>query len=286
VKGRLVPHYVLQVGGHVAERGARLAQGRNSVPARQAPDLVAALLDRFAESPECPDFESFLASHGEGLVGELAAGYTHVPDFDEDKNFYFDWGAEEVFSLAGRGPGECGAGAARALLVTRGQEARSPSEAVALFSRHFLDEGLVEASFRGLIEQARRAADGGEPGNGFAAEPERVSAFVETVRTLFENMDPSLRFKTSAEAATPVAETPAEPQVRIDREADFRGVVCPLNYVKTRMVLERLASGAVLSVLLDEEGSRNVPESVDKDGHAVLSVAPQSDHWRVLIRKA
>ena len=32
------------------------------------------------------------------------------PDFEDDKNYYYDWGAEEAFSLVGRGVGECSAG--------------------------------------------------------------------------------------------------------------------------------------------------------------------------------
>ncbi len=73
--------------------------------------------------------------------------------------------------------------------------------------------------------------------------------------------------------------------MRIDREADFRGVVCPLNYVKTKMLLDQLHRGAVLSVLLDPEGAKNVPESVEKDGHDVLRVEQQGKHWQVVIRK-
>jgi TusA-related sulfurtransferase len=47
-----------------------------------------------------------------------------------------------------------------------------------------------------------------------------------------------------------------------------------------------MKSGQVLSVLLDEPGSRNVPSSVEKDGHAVLAVEEQQGHWKLTIRKA
>jgi TusA-related sulfurtransferase len=72
----------------------------------------------------------------------------------------------------------------------------------------------------------------------------------------------------------------------IDRTADFRGVVCPLNYVRTKMLLGQMKAGETLAVLLDEPGTRNVPESVEKDGNEVLSVEEQGGHWQVLIRKA
>ena len=73
--------------------------------------------------------------------------------------------------------------------------------------------------------------------------------------------------------------------MKADKEVDFRGVVCPLNYVKTKMVLDQLAGGKVLSVLLVEAGAKSVPGSVEKDGHDVLSVEQLDDHWQVVIQK-
>jgi sulfite reductase (ferredoxin) len=310
VKGRLVPHYVLQLGGKVSEGEARLARGKRTIPARNLPEVVVEFLDVFRKSA-FTDFGEFLEAESQEVVDRLAKKHSEVPDFQEDKNYYYDWDSEEVFSLAGRGPGECGAGvfdlievdlasarealaqdrsfeatvlAARSLLVTQGQEAQNDSEALQLFKRYFLDEKLVDPSFGSLIEEANHAAKRNPPGNAFAADAADVTPFVQTVQSLFDNMDPSLRFKTAREEPTTAPTTTAS--VKADREADFRGVVCPLNYVKTKMILDKLGSGQVLSVLLDEEGTNNVPESVTKDGHEVLSLDRVGDQWRVLIRRA
>ena len=70
-----------------------------------------------------------------------------------------------------------------------------------------------------------------------------------------------------------------------DVSKDFRGVACPLNYVKVKLALEPMSAGEVLAVLLDEEGAKNVPDSAAKDGHKVLSVDKQGDHWKVIIKK-
>lgn len=92
--------------------------------------------------------------------------------------------------------------------------------------------------------------------------------------------------------------TPAEPtpllrvkravldDVTVEREADFNGVTCPLNYVKTKLLLTKMEPGQVLAVVLDEAGGRSVPQSAEKDGHKVLTVQEQAGRWRVLIRKA
>ncbi|MEQ1848566.1 MAG: sulfurtransferase TusA family protein, partial [Nitrospira sp.] len=51
-------------------------------------------------------------------------------------------------------------------------------------------------------------------------------------------------------------------------ELDLRGVICPYNFVKTKLKLETLEQGQVLSVLLDDgDPIRNVPRSVQNEGH-------------------
>ncbi|MFL5885164.1 MAG: sulfurtransferase TusA family protein [Thermoleophilaceae bacterium] len=51
---------------------------------------------------------------------------------------------------------------------------------------------------------------------------------------------------------------------------DLTGVVCPLNWVKTRLALERLDAGDELVVRLDPgEAIESVPRSARDEGHGV-----------------
>jgi len=69
-------------------------------------------------------------------------------------------------------------------------------------------------------------------------------------------------------------------------ELDLRGVICPYNFVKTKLKLESMESGQVLAVLLDDgDPIRNVPRSVENEGHTVLSQEPLDRVYRVLIRR-
>ncbi|HET6674773.1 MAG TPA: sulfurtransferase TusA family protein [Nitrospiraceae bacterium] len=71
-----------------------------------------------------------------------------------------------------------------------------------------------------------------------------------------------------------------------DEELDLRGVICPYNFVKTKLKLETMLPGQVLSVLLDAgEPIKNVPRSVSDDGHTVLSQERVEQSYRVRIRK-
>ena len=71
-----------------------------------------------------------------------------------------------------------------------------------------------------------------------------------------------------------------------DEELDLRGVICPYNFVKTKLKLEGMAAGQVLLVHLDDgDPIRNVPRSVSDDGHDVLSQECVEQSYRVMIRK-
>jgi TusA-related sulfurtransferase len=72
-----------------------------------------------------------------------------------------------------------------------------------------------------------------------------------------------------------------------DAELDLRGVICPYNFVKTKLQLEAMEKGQVLAVLLDDgDPIRNVPRSVENEGHTVLAQIRIDQSFRVLIRRA
>ncbi|MGE0642724.1 MAG: sulfurtransferase TusA family protein [Nitrospira sp.] len=69
-------------------------------------------------------------------------------------------------------------------------------------------------------------------------------------------------------------------------ELDLRGVICPYNFVKTKLKLETMKEGEILSVLLDDgDPIRNVPRSVENEGHTVLSQERVAETYRILIRR-
>ncbi|WP_447975566.1 sulfurtransferase TusA family protein [Nitrospira sp. Kam-Ns4a] len=74
--------------------------------------------------------------------------------------------------------------------------------------------------------------------------------------------------------------------LQADAELDLRGVICPYNFVKTKLKLETMEPGQILAVILDEgEPIRNVPRSVTDDGHLVLSQERHDRAYRVMIQK-
>ena len=71
-----------------------------------------------------------------------------------------------------------------------------------------------------------------------------------------------------------------------DHTIDITGEVCPMTFVRTKLRLERMRSGEVLSVRLrGEEPLRNVPRSARDEGHIILGIIPDGSDHIVTIRR-
>jgi sulfite reductase (ferredoxin) len=200
-----------------------------TVSARDLPQFTEDILAGYIPvKQKYSSFNDYLQDAGKENIKTLVEKYKEVPGFDEDKNYYYDWGSEELFSVANKGPAECSAGlfdmidvdmnfikqgfklleietdaikvnrilydivfsSSRMLLVTKGAEPKTSAEAFTLFSQKFIDEGLVSDSFKDLIKiaETNSRAD-------FSARKAEIIELAEAVITLYEGMDDSLQFK-------------------------------------------------------------------------------------------
>ena len=71
---------------------------------------------------------------------------------------------------------------------------------------------------------------------------------------------------------------------------DITKELCPLTFVRTKLLLERLRSGETLEVrLTGNEPLRNVPRSLREHGHEILSLEAEAGNpqmYRLRVRKA
>lgn len=74
--------------------------------------------------------------------------------------------------------------------------------------------------------------------------------------------------------------------IKADDSLDLRGVLCPINFVKTKLKLETMDVGQVLEVVLDDgEPIQNVPKSIKEEGHKIVEVKKEGDSFRLKIEK-
>ncbi|MCL5102514.1 MAG: sulfurtransferase TusA family protein [Armatimonadetes bacterium] len=317
VNGRLVPFYRLVAGGRVAEGDAALAQPVARVPAKAIP----AMLKEFwtAAATEFKDDEALhelMDRWGIDKLRELAGNYEQVPSYDAEPDYYRDFGCVKDFSLAGRGPGECGAGvtdvialdidqakrallesrlydaviaSARALLITKGLEPQKDREVLAAFSEHLIAPGWVAKQTQSLLDAAMDLKLGDR--DDLNDLRDGIEALVARIEELFHSLDSNLNFRVDSveesESVDSLVGRGFRPPTNENiTELDLRGVACPMNFVRAKIQLEQIDPGAVLDVLLDDgEPVRNVPASFVEQGQEVLSVEAEQAHYRVRVRR-
>ena len=209
----------------------------------------------------------------------------------------------------------------RMLLVTRGLDPRTDEDVYNGFEKEFIAAGIIPQKFKILTDKARNneslieqkplideLADllndlyqnmddslqfklpavqsptdftdntdskGKSAGQKNRSEDEEKS--VSSVKSVGQKNTSENEQKTSA--GEPEAISP-------DVKKDFRGVMCPMNFVKTKIALTPMQSGQILEILLDDGAPiENVPGSVKNEGHTILSTEKVENYWKVLIKK-
>ncbi len=303
INGKLMPFYDVLVDAKTFEGNARLGKNIGSIPAKRIPEMLAKALSGAASPIE--------------EVKKLIAEYSNISiPFPDD--YYYDYGSGEPFSLAGRGPGECGAGvmdvikvdidhaktavktarkttdaneknqalydaitaSAEALLVIFGLEPKKDREIFDAFTLYLIEPGWVSPQTQKLINQAIdwRMGDADSIEN----LQSQIEELVNRVEELFLSLDANLKFK----ASPVVRKTTSAKAAEKSRVVDLQGVACPLNFVKAKLALEKVDIGQTLDVLLDEgESVRNVPESFIAQGQEVMEIKNNGDHFCVKVRR-
>ncbi|MHC4488152.1 MAG: sulfurtransferase TusA family protein [Planctomycetota bacterium] len=308
VNGRLMPCYDVLVGAQTTEHNAHLAERIATVPAKKIPDLLAEAFATSAIKKE--QLKDLIERYGD----------FSSPEFPDD--YYYDFGATEPFSLAGRGPGECGAGvmdvikldvdqakeairaahkiqaakdksesvyeaiiaAARALLVIFGLEPKKDREIFAAFSKHLIEPAWVKPQAQQLLDNAIDWRMGDR--NSINDLLPQVEDLAKRVEELFLSLDANLEFRTKPAAQEANAGVPEDKAETEKHTVDLRGVACPLNFVKAKIELEKIDVGEILEVLLDDgEPIKNVPESFTQQGQEVIEAKNVGDHFFVKVRR-
>jgi sulfite reductase (ferredoxin) len=229
----MFPAYMVVAGAEIGNGKARLALPIDRVSARDLPEFVHEVLKLWiARKNDYPSFAAYVDEDGTQEIQEIANRFREIPSYNKDRSYYQDWGAEELFSLVGRGIGECSAGlfdlievdlngarqlreelrsgdlqieealygitlrSARALLITRGIEAPTDAAVFDSFAKHFIQAGLIDRRFESVIQNAHQKSIG-----NLSQLEEEVFGLLHAVEALYRSMDNSLRFPAETKSA-------------------------------------------------------------------------------------
>ena len=71
-----------------------------------------------------------------------------------------------------------------------------------------------------------------------------------------------------------------------DAQLDLRGTPCPMNFVRTKLSLEKMPPGSLLEVWLDSgEPIEQVPDSLTMAGYQVEQITDCFGYFSLLVRR-
>jgi len=113
---------------------------------------------------------------------------------------------------------------------------------------------------------------------------EYIDEFYNCVFKPYVDMDYSLNFLEEKNEAAGSEERSVEEQGI--GSVDYKGIKCPMIYVKAKLAFEEMAVGQRLEILLDDgEPIENVPRPLSADGQQIERRIKESSYWKIVVRK-
>lgn len=248
VEGHSIPTYNVLGGAKITADETVLGEQVGWVHSYDLPRFLSIVLKTYQdykfEIMGEIDFYQYWQNQGKKTIGNLCkTEFNQIPTFEDDKNYYFDHGALEIFSVKDMGRAECSAGiydmidvddraikknllqikewkkeqknlcpilkdtvffASRMLLVTRGEDPTTEKETYDLFLKHFVKTSIVDKINQLVVESARD-----NKYQNLLDNQEKVVALGKEVTALYKGMDNTMRFPGETEnlAITMAAKT-------------------------------------------------------------------------------
>ncbi len=297
----LMPMYSIFLGGKVGSGGAKMGELFGAIPVKKIPKYLLELAElKVKFGYEC--FDKFIEEKSQDIK-DLIEKNSSIESFSENLDLYYDFGADEKFTLKGRGAGECSTGvldvikldlsnaeaslslykdnndndvlyasalsSARILLVLKGIDTNKDREIFKGFKANFIDTGYVKPEISVLFDTLIDYKLGDI--SDISGSVDDITYLLKKVKAMYESLNGQLEITLRKELEDDSkSENKEEAKVDI---VDFRGVQCPINFVKVKIELSKIKSGEKRAFFLDDGAPiENVPKSVEKEGHKIISI--------------
>ena len=108
VRGRVVPHFQVVLGGKWVDNAGAYGLAIGAVPARAIPQVVDRITARFVEERRPGEtFHAFTTRIGKRALRGMIEDLMAAPDYAAAPDYYRDWGDPREFGIGDMGVGEC-----------------------------------------------------------------------------------------------------------------------------------------------------------------------------------
>lgn len=106
--GYVVPHFQVVLGGQWTNNAGSYGLAMGAAPSKNIPAVVDRITTHFLENREgAESFQDYIQRIGKVKVRELIEDLLEIPNFDDNPDFYRDWGDPRLYTIGDIGVGEC-----------------------------------------------------------------------------------------------------------------------------------------------------------------------------------
>ncbi len=108
VDGRRIAHFQFVLGGQWANNGGAYGLAIGAYPSKRIPDVIDRTLAFWKEHREPKeDLKNFVSRMGRARIKKELHDLRNVPSYEDDPDFYTDWGDAREYTIGDLGTGEC-----------------------------------------------------------------------------------------------------------------------------------------------------------------------------------
>lgn len=108
VKGRRIAHFQFVLGGEWRNNGGAYGLAIGAYPSKAIPHVIDRTLAFWRKSREEGEgLNAFVARVGRATIKKELEDLRKVPSYEEDPDFYTDWGDAREYTIGDQGTGEC-----------------------------------------------------------------------------------------------------------------------------------------------------------------------------------
>lgn len=236
-----IPHFQVILGGMWKDNAGSYGLAVGAVPSKTVPEVVDVITDRYVSDREKGEsFQAWIGRIGKKEARAMIQPFMQLPAFEQQPEFFSDWGDPRVFSLGDIGIGEC-AGEVVSLFSME----ISPAESEAFEAQVALEEGdpkrADELAYQAMLNAARALVrtqflDVGD-------DPDRI---VQEFKTRFYDTELFFDQYAKGKFAEYLFDRHANPRANPDNDSAHRLIEEALLFIEATHACESKVGGNML----------------------------------------
>ncbi|MCX7759835.1 MAG: sulfurtransferase TusA family protein [Hydrogenothermaceae bacterium] len=307
IDNTLIPSYFLHIGGIGDLNNAKIGASIIKIPAKNVPDVINLLLNKYLEESNGESFEEFYEKFDRDELKTMLEKFRKF--HKEDLEYNKDWGSDKEFLLEDLGVGECAGIIADKVEENLREAERMIKQAYTHISKGFPDDALlhlkkaIDLITTGLLIPFGIKAEGEKAVEKFVEniigrkliKEEYIDILTDLeiykdVKLLYNKVnsfyEDSKRVYLDLRKKTEEKFEKGEVENKRKEILNLKGVECPFNYVQAKLKIREMPVGAILVINIDnQENAVSVANSLKDDGHEIVDFYQDDKEYTIIVRK-